>query len=93
MNPRAMWTVTDGCARIGESSDTVAASVSNDQDTPADDTPFHAFVVTGTCRASVRNGLSDSCAVRLIDGSMKQCCYYSAEPSGLVISASLFTSP
>ena len=29
----------------------------------------------------------------MIDGSMKQCCYYSARPSGLVISASLCTSP
>jgi hypothetical protein len=70
MKPRAVNTVTDGCAIVIESSETVGASASNDHDTPAAETPFHAFVLTSTCRAIVRNGLSVSWSVRITDGSM-----------------------
>src|SRR6266581_9393481 len=70
MNPRAMCTSTVGCARVGELSVVAAASVWNAQVTPALDTPFHWFVLTVTCLAIARNGFPDSCAVRMIDGSM-----------------------
>src|SRR2546423_8464510 len=66
-----MNTSTLGCARVGEASETTEASASNDHVTPADETPFHLLVFTSTCRARVRNGLSVSCAVKMIDGSMK----------------------
>src|SRR4249919_1625289 len=70
MNPRAMWTSTDGCARVGELSVADAASVWNAHVTPAEETPFHWFVLTVTCFAIDRNGFVDSCAVRMMLGSM-----------------------
>src|SRR6266540_89096 len=70
MNPRAMCTDTLGCARVGELSVAGAASVWNAHVTPADETPFHVFVLMVTCRARVRNGFPLPCAVMMIDGSM-----------------------
>jgi hypothetical protein len=67
--------VTVGCARVGLASDADAASVWNVQVTPAEETPFQMFVLICSCRAMVRNGFGDSCAVRMIDGSMKRSCY------------------
>src|SRR6266705_1295208 len=70
MNPRAMWTSTDGCASVGELSVAAAASVWNAQVTPALLTPFHWFVLTVTCLAICRYGFPDSCAVKIIEGSI-----------------------
>src|SRR6266700_4836827 len=66
-----MWTSTDGCARVGLLSDVAAASVWNAHVTPADDTPFHWFVLTVTSFAIARNGFPLSCAVKMMLGSMK----------------------
>lgn len=52
MNPRAMCTSTVGWARTGLLSVAAAASVWKAQVTPADETPFHWFVLTVTCLAS-----------------------------------------
>jgi hypothetical protein len=93
MNPRAMWIVTVGCARVGLASVAAAASVWNVQVTPAEETPFQMLVLICSCRAICRNGFGDSCAVRMIDGSMKRSCYSRPWAGGLVISASLCTSP
>src|SRR5438105_852132 len=70
MKPRAMYTATDGCASVGELSVAGAASVWKAQVTPAEDTPFQKFVLTVTWRAMARNGFPESCAVKMIDGSM-----------------------
>src|SRR5262245_11225726 len=70
MKPRAMYTVTLGCASVGVSSLTSAASKSNDHETPADETPFQMFVFVSTVRQMLRNGFAEPCAVRMIDGSM-----------------------
>src|SRR6266705_1954437 len=93
MKPLAMCTSTDGCARTGELSVVAAASVWNAQVTPALDTPFHWLVLTVTCLAMDRNGFPDSCAVRMMDGSMKRFVTHRHIPGGLVISASLSASP
>jgi hypothetical protein len=88
-----MCTDTVGCARVGELSVAAAASVWNAHETPADETPFHVFVLTVTCLAMLRNGLSLPCAVRMMLGSMKRSVTSQRMLSGLVISASLSTSP
>src|SRR5215471_20540732 len=70
MKPRAMNTVTLGCASVGVSSETSDASWSNDHDTPALDTPFQTFVLTSFVAQSCKNGFADPCAVRMMLGSM-----------------------
>ena len=48
--PRCSHTLTVGWASVGASSDTSAASLSYDHDTPSDDTPFQVSVVTVSVR-------------------------------------------
>ena len=68
-NARAVRTSIDGCARVGASSDTSAASASNDAVTPAELTPFHWSVVICTVRANWRIALTAPVLVRMIVGS------------------------
>src|SRR4051794_8504294 len=66
MNPRARNTDTDGCARVGASSDTALASESYDQVIPAEETPFHLLVVIVSIRAIRSSGASAAPEVKMI---------------------------
>jgi hypothetical protein len=59
----------DGCANVVVSSDTSAASASQDDDTADELTPFHVSPVAVTFRAMRRMSDSDRSSVLITDGS------------------------
>src|SRR5215216_8012913 len=67
--PRAVRIVIAGPANVGVSSDTAAASASNDHDTAPADTPFQTSPVATTWRAMRRISLYEPSDVRITVGS------------------------